>query len=349
MHFHIGFHFTQSYTTGCITSLVLANNFDSRTYTPLSLIVTSKLLQALVEGISIITPEYIHALLSNSSSLSLPDPALYRIMRLVITSFHPTQDGYQFDMSPNPFRKTVFSSYVFHFVTPESPYASIVSLASGQLDTSSSPFPPSCPSVIVFRDSATSGSSLSVDTASLVMNRELPEEVLKWVQRGWIPMEEQEIMRSLLYEGEFQTLLKMNENRGAEERARCIDVEEDTKSESSAVVVSSPESSEMLLKRPCEESRIEDDVEDFFLEVSQKQQLQAQRIESQRREVYSVASTPSKRVCVEERREEEVVKEIPVAASVQVVPGKGKNFRKNSVKRVSVITPLLPYRGLCVC
>ena len=39
-----------------------------------------------------------------------------------------------------------------------------------------------------------------MDTASLVMTRELPEEVLKWVQQGWIPMEEQEIMRSLLYE-----------------------------------------------------------------------------------------------------------------------------------------------------
>lgn len=211
--------------------------------------------------------------------------------------------------------------------------------------------------------------------------RVFSEEVLKWVRMGWIPMEEQELMRGLFYEGEFQTLVKLGEKRTEEEKV-IVDVEgdEETAIESSDennCVTLDMQQGPLSLKRPEETIRVEEDVESFFDEVEQQQP----RKEPMMNPIVKQITSPSKRmrvdsppqvdeevfipeeehdhvpsVAVEEMtRPKSQTPENPQNQVVEVAQemsqsdsvhssGKGKRFKKNNIKRITMVTPLQPYR-----
>lgn len=58
------------------------------------------------------------------------------------------------------------------------------------------------------------------DTQTVIMNRLLPEEVLEWVQNGWMPLEEQEVMKCVLHPMEFERVVEMSRQKREKERKK---------------------------------------------------------------------------------------------------------------------------------
>lgn len=185
-------------------------------------------------------------------------------------------------------------------------------------------------------------SSLSVDTMELMKTREFSEEVLKWVRAGWIPLEEQELMRGLFYEGEFQSLVHVGEKRVEEEKTKevgekakeVVESDEETiveSSDGSDCVMQDMRQLPLSLKRPEEAMRVEEDVESFFDEVEQQQPRKESmvnpivervtsaakrvRVDSPPRAVEEVAIPEEGRVEASAIPEEERVDEVPSAGA----------------------------------
>ena len=187
-------------------------------------LVTGKLLQALIDCVFIVTPDFIDALLlppsktsSDSSSsdsscpLLLPDPL----------QFAPKQPIFPIDTSPLPKRASLFHSFTFHFVSTASPYIEIVRSAQGVIHLEEASFPaPSDSCFVVFKELENSSESVLTDTQTVIMNRLLPEEVLEWVQNGWMPLEEQEVMKCVLHPMEFERIVEMSRQKRAKEREK---------------------------------------------------------------------------------------------------------------------------------
>lgn len=172
----------------------------------------------------IVTPDFIDALLlppsktsSDSSSsdsscpLLLPDPL----------QFAPKQPIFPIDTSPLPKRASLFHSFTFHFVSTASPYIEIVRSAQGVIHLEEASFPaPSDSCFVVFKELENSSESVLTDTQTVIMNRLLPEEVLEWVQNGWMPLEEQEVMKCVLHPMEFERIVEMSRQKRAKEREK---------------------------------------------------------------------------------------------------------------------------------
>lgn len=167
---------------------------------------TIKVLQALIDGISVVTPPFIDAI----QKFKLPPPESFPPIHHIISRYRPSQDEMKIDLSPHPQRKTVFSGFTFHFVDSSSPYTEIIPLAGGQIDLSSiedSPLvsSPLASHVIVFPSDE--APELSPDTTTIMMKRPLSEATVAWVRRGWLPLAEQELMRALVFDGEMRRLV----------------------------------------------------------------------------------------------------------------------------------------------
>ena len=136
----------------------------------------------------------------------LPDPL----------SFAPTQQNFSINTAPTAQRASLFESFTFHFVCASSPYIEIVQSARGSVFLSDTCCSAQADSFfVVFRDVAGSSESVLTDTQALMMNRSLSEEVLEWVQKGWLPLEEQELMKCVLHPEELADgRLTMTNTRG---------------------------------------------------------------------------------------------------------------------------------------
>lgn len=183
-------------------------------------------------------------------------------------------------------------------------------------------------------------SSLSVDTMELMKTREFSEEVLKWVRAGWIPLEEQELMRGLFYEGEFQALVHVGEKRVEEEKAKeVVESDEETiveSSDGSECMMQDMRQLPLSLKRPEEAMRVEEDVESFFDEVEQQQPRKESTVNSIVQRVTNapkrarIDSPPRVVEAVTIPEEESVAAiAIPEEESVDEVPGGGVDTPKS--------------------
>lgn len=189
-------------------------------------------------------------------------------------------------------------------------------------------------------------SSLSVDTMELMKTREFSEEVLKWVRAGWIPLEEQELMRGLFYEGEFQSLVHVGEKRVEEEKAKEAEEEKEVVESDEETIVESSDGSECMmqdmrqltlsLKRPEEAMRVEEDVESFFDEVEQQQPRKESTVNPIVQRVTNapkrarIDSSPRVVEAVTIPEEENVAAiAIPEEESVDEVPGGGVDTPKS--------------------
>ena len=188
-------------------------------------LVTGKLLQALIDCVFIVTPDFIDALLlppsktsssdssssSDSCPLLLPNPL----------QFAPKQSIFPIDTSPLPKRASLFHSFTFHFVSSSSPYIEIVRSAQGVIHLEEASFPaPSDSCFVVFKELENSSESVLTDTQTVIMNRLLPEDVLEWVQNGWMPLEEQEVMKCVLHPMEFERIVEMSRQKREKEREK---------------------------------------------------------------------------------------------------------------------------------
>ena len=187
--------------------MLVSDNLDSACFSMfVSSLVTGKVLQALIDGVFIVTPTFIDELSAaqQRSSLLFQNPLL----------FAPIQTFIQFDVSPNSQRTTLFQNFTFHFCVPSSPYIEIVRLAQGSI------YPDECCvsapsdlSVVVFQDTAASSESGLMSTQTGILERILQDDVLEWVRKGWIPLEEQEVMQCVLYPKEMESMVKLSRKR----------------------------------------------------------------------------------------------------------------------------------------
>lgn len=263
-------------------------------------------------------------------------------------SFQPTQESAHIDLLPNSRRKQSLQGYTFHFIDPSSPYYSIVPLAGGTINSSplqSIPVysSPQAHLIVIFTDDFISDTS-SIDTASLFMNRIIPFEALQWVRRGWVPLAEQELMRSLLFEGELAAMIDLSVKRCSNEMNQTVSPEEtqqtisNVTSEDSALVKptslnTTPKKVMFHLKRP-ESTHTIDEVEAFF------EQLEMEKVQPITSKKRHVAEMEVK----EPVKETEPISEVIVQSS-EVYGGKGKRFVKKSIKKARNLIPLHAYPG----
>lgn len=280
--------------------------------------------------------------------------------------YQPSQDSSQIDLAPNPHRKTILRGLSFHFCSALSPYRTIIPLAGGTIDHSPSPTSASNDScIVVFVDETTSDSS-SVDTATFFLSRPLEPEVLSWVQHGWIPLAERELMRILLFERELAVVLEMSRKRREEEMKKMSEQispesteSTESTSESTSVVESEESDGETTmmrtsisaLKRP-ERTETLDDVEAFFtkLEAGELAPAPSPDRPAKKRKTEELKADCDQAPEVEPEGESsgatqgEVILETP-----EVHGGKGKRFVKKAVKKAVNFVALRPYRAYSVC
>ena len=219
-----GIHYLKSYQPKEVHFLIVSDAFESTQALLFFPLVTGKLLQALIDCVFIVTPDFIDALLlppskassdssssSDSCPLLLPNPL----------QFAPKQSIFPIDTSPLPKRASLFHSFTFHFVSSSSPYIEIVRSAQGVIHLEEASFPaPSDSCFVVFKELENSSESVLTDTQTVIMNRLLPEDVLEWVQNGWMPLEEQEVMKCVLHPMEFERIVEMSRQKRAKEREK---------------------------------------------------------------------------------------------------------------------------------
>jgi len=247
---------------------------------------------------------------------------------------------------PNSRRKRSLKGYTFHFIHSSSPYIAIVPLAGGTINVASIQSIPNYSSpqthmLVIFTDDSISDTS-SIDTASLFMNRIIPPEALKWVRKGWIPFAEQELMRSILFEGDLGVMVNLNVQRCSAEMNQNLPPE-DTQQMSSSVqnedaglvkptsVNTTPKKVMLSLKRP-ESTQTIDEVEAFFEQLEMEKN---QPIESKKRRVSEVE-------VVEPIKETGSISEVIIESST-VCGGRGKRFIKKSIKKARDLVPLHVY------
>ena len=178
-------------------------------------VVTIKVLQALIDGISVVTPPFIDAI----QKLKLPPADAFPPICSLTSRYRPSQDAMKIDLSLHPQRKTVFKGFTFHFLDPSSPYTEIVPLAGGQIDRTSLTYAsqassPLASHIVVFPSEESPELS---SEASVTLKRPLSEAAAAWARRGWLPLAEQELMRALVFDGEMQRLVAGARRRWEEE------------------------------------------------------------------------------------------------------------------------------------
>ena len=75
---------------------------------------------------------------------------------------------------------------------------------------------------MVFKEVENSSESVLTDTQTVMMSRSLAEDVLEWVQRGWMPLEEQEVMKCVLHPMEFERIVEMSRKKREKEREKAM-------------------------------------------------------------------------------------------------------------------------------
>lgn len=340
------------------------------------------------------TTSFLQDIENNVPSLLFPPSNMYHISRL-LTSCTSRQDSSHVDLTPHDFRKTVLSGFTFLFLHADSPYIDIVPLAGGLIDRTSfqtlqatHPTSPSTSSIVVYRNLDSLSMASSTDSLTLAMTRNLPPTALAWVQQGYIPLEEQELMHALLIEGEFKTIIQMNTSRCAKEMKLFLQLREDPETQTSQTNQTESDATESeseekdpapvpapilqpplkigAIKRPeADRGNTNDDllVEDFFeqLEEAANQPTFSVQEELLSESQHSIpkrkdeVEVPLKRRKVEHQEEwmgETSVQEPPQETSFvneSVSGGKGKKFVKKQITRSTRVIPLHPYQGSFVC
>ena len=319
---------------------------------------TPKLLQALVECVYVVTPKFIEELVSSQASLCLPD----------FRSFSPKQNDSQITVLPQPFRQTVLHSYTFHFCPADSPYRDIVPLAGGRVDASTSVSRVSSGNDVVVFQTSQNASSSPRDTQTLFMTRSIPQDAMEWVKSGWIPLEEQELMRCLLFSGEMGSMMSLGRERQQQEAKMMLESKTESQNKELPPLP-------LTLKRPDPIQSV-DEVDDFFNELDAASQTPQQSVfvsASKKRQIQPVGKGSSESAELNKPIKEEGMDgespETPHQASDQQTslsvgslqemgklsqsssssPGKGKRFVKCTVKKSWKVVPLYPYHPWCVC
>ena len=75
---------------------------------------------------------------------------------------------------------------------------------------------------MVFKEVENSSESVLTDTQTVMMSRSLAEDVLEWVQKGWMPLEEQEVMKCVLHPMEFERIVEMSRKKREKEREKAM-------------------------------------------------------------------------------------------------------------------------------
>ena len=272
-----------------------------------------------------------------------------------------------------------------HFVNPQSLFASMVALAGGQVHTqdASTLLPVTKPlenAIVVYQDPSPPQNS-STDGMSTALTRVIPQEALEWVRHGWVPLEEQELMHSILIQGEFQSFLVMNKKRCENEikmatqtRQEDMETESESDHEMSVPTIKSPGHVQMpmkvnAVKNETKGKSYQSDVDDFFNNlkntakpVARQPVIQNYYQQNKRgNEDVEKNSIPEKKRRMD-MQETTPIRTVPsVPASVPAVANdqpflsaesesqKGKYFIKKQVKKNTRIIHLKPYTPLIVC